>query len=95
MRYTEKFDTLLALFTRKRAVRRLIQTKPKTEMGSMETHLEVFDTKGEKVMALMDEFRETGVHSVKFDAAELSSGVYLYTLSSGGRKLTKKMLLIR
>lgn len=57
--------------------------------------LEVFDTKGEKVMALMDEFRETGVHSVKIDAAELSSGVYLYTLSSGGRKLIKKMIIIR
>jgi len=57
--------------------------------------LEVFDSKGERVAVLMDGFRESGVHSAVFDATELSSGVYLYTLSSGGLKLIRKMLLVR
>lgn len=34
-------------------------------------------------------------HSVKFDASGMSSGVYIYRLSTGGQSLTGRMLLMK
>ncbi len=57
--------------------------------------LEVFNTHGEKVAVLAEGFQESGVHSVVFSAEELASGVYFYTLVTGDKKITRKMILLR
>jgi hypothetical protein len=58
--------------------------------------LEVFDLLGQKVATLFDGFAQSGYsHRVRFEAGSLSSGVYMYRLQSGGRSLTKKLLLSR
>ncbi len=57
--------------------------------------LEVFNVNGEKVATLTDGFREAGVHSVIFRADGMASGVYLYSLVTGDKKLTQKMILLR
>jgi hypothetical protein len=41
------------------------------------------------------EFRQAGVHTLFFDAAGLSSGVYFYMLQAGDAVETKRMVLIR
>jgi hypothetical protein len=57
--------------------------------------LKVFDVLGNEVATLVDGIKETGYHSVEFNAANFSSGVYFYKLQAGSFTETKKMMLIR
>ncbi len=57
--------------------------------------LEVFDILGRKVQTLVNETQEVGTYTVTFDASSLSSGVYLYRLSSGSFIASKKLFLIK
>ena len=60
-----------------------------------EVKLEVFNLLGENVTTLVDEFLSAGNYEAQFNAASLSSGVYLYTLQAGGFLQSKKMILIK
>ena len=55
----------------------------------------VYDMLGREVVALVNEFKQSGNYSVDFDASNLSSGVYLYKIEAGDFKDTKKMMLIK
>ena len=57
--------------------------------------LEVFDVLGRHVATLVDGMQQPGIHSVDFDAANLASGVYIYSLTSVNRVLTGKMMLMK
>jgi hypothetical protein len=57
--------------------------------------LEVFNSLGQKVATLVDAQQSAGYHTANFDASQLSSGVYLYKLSTPGFSQTKKMLLVK
>jgi hypothetical protein len=57
--------------------------------------LEVFNAAGQKVATLVDTHQPAGYHTATFDASQLSSGVYLYKLTTPGFSQTKKMLLIK
>ena len=57
--------------------------------------LEVFNSVGQKVMELVNGQKSAGYHTVTFDASGLSSGVYLYKLTTLSFTQTKKMLLIK
>ena len=57
--------------------------------------LQVFNLIGERVALLVDEVQVAGHHRVPFDAAGLSSGVYIYRLSTPKGELTKAMTLVR
>ncbi|MCX6142385.1 MAG: T9SS type A sorting domain-containing protein [Ignavibacteriales bacterium] len=59
------------------------------------TTLKVYDLMGREVSTLVNETLVPGAYSVKFDATNLSSGTYLYVLTSGGNRLTNKMLLLK
>jgi hypothetical protein len=50
---------------------------------------------GEIVEELVNEVKEAGKYEVNFDASGLPSGMYLYSLSSGKFKETKKMILLK
>ncbi len=62
---------------------------------STNVSLRVFDVLGREVSILVNEFKAAGYHSVSFDAKNLTSGVYFYTLSAGGFSQTNKMLLVK
>ncbi len=55
--------------------------------------LKVYDLFGKETATLVNEEKAAGHHEVKFNAANLASGVYLYTLRSGKLTETKKMIL--
>jgi hypothetical protein len=60
-----------------------------------EIRLEVFNIQGQRVATLVDATQAAGSHSVRFDAGNLSSGVYLYRLQSGSSLLSRKMTLVK
>lgn len=57
--------------------------------------LEVYNMLGQRVAILLDDAVTSGVHKVEFNATDLSSGIYFYTLRTGGVNLTQKMTLIK
>jgi hypothetical protein len=57
--------------------------------------LKVFDVLGREVAMLVNGYMTAGAHEVRFDASHLSSGVYLYTLTTGDFTQTKKMSLVK
>ena len=57
--------------------------------------LEVFNVLGQKVATLVDESKNAGQYSVSFGASNLSSGVYVYRLSSETQTISKKMVLMK
>ena len=60
------------------------------------TSLRVFDILGNEVAELVNEQKQAGTYEVKFNAGDLSSGVYFYRLqTSNGVALTKKLLLLK
>ncbi len=57
--------------------------------------LKVYDVLGKEVAQLFNGETSFGRHSVQFNAAGLSSGVYFYRLTSGDFVQTKRMMLIK
>jgi len=59
------------------------------------TILKIYDILGKEVATLVNEYKTAGTHQVTFNATQLSSGIYFYTLQSGGNYITKQMMLIK
>jgi hypothetical protein len=57
--------------------------------------LEVYNAIGRKIALLVNESLAAGVYEYKFDASDLSNGIYFYSLSVGDFKETKKMMLVK
>lgn len=57
--------------------------------------LKVYDVLGNEVTTLVNEIQPAGNYQIRFDATNLSSGVYLYKLSAGSFNHTKKLILLK
>ena len=57
--------------------------------------MNIYDTHGREVAELLDSLIEQGFHSIVWNPKDIASGIYFYRLSSGGRTVTKKMLLLK
>ena len=57
--------------------------------------LVVFDMLGREASVLVNEELYPGTYEVNFDASNLSSGAYFYSLSAGEYSETKKMLMVK
>ncbi len=57
--------------------------------------LEVYNLLGQRVRTLVNAKQTAGHHQVKFDGSDLTSGVYLYKLTTGSSVETKKMILMK
>lgn len=57
--------------------------------------LVVYDILGREVSTLMNEQKNPGTYEVKFDASQLASGIYFYSLYTLRGVETKRMLLIK
>jgi len=60
-----------------------------------QVELVIYNTLGESVIRLVNEEKEAGKYSVKFDATNLPSGIYFYRLQAGSFVETKKMVLMK
>jgi hypothetical protein len=57
--------------------------------------IKVFDIMGKEIKTLVDEYQQKGIYTIDFNAANLSSGVYFYSLTAGDYTSTKKMVLLK
>lgn len=57
--------------------------------------LVVFNMLGEEVKTLVNSNLAPGKYSIPFNASELSSGVYIYKISSPDKTISKKMMLLK
>lgn len=57
--------------------------------------MKVFDVTGREVVTLINAQYRAGSHSIEFNGANLSSGVYFYRLTAGEFREIKKMVLIK
>ena len=57
--------------------------------------LSVYNLVGEEVRVLVDERLDAGFYEVSFNAADLPSGTYFYSLQTGNLIQTKKMVLLK
>jgi len=55
--------------------------------------LNVFNAKGEMLKELINANLPAGNHAIKFEAADLNSGIYFYQIKAAGQTITKKMIL--
>lgn len=57
--------------------------------------IDIYDLLGRKVETLVSIKQQAGIHSIIWDAEELSSGMYFSKIEAGKSVLIKKMLLLR
>jgi len=64
-------------------------------LKKVQVNLIVYDILGAKVKELKNEVMDPGFYEIRFNAANLSSGVYFYQLKAGDFIQTKKMVLLK
>jgi len=64
-------------------------------VGSGWVRLAVYDMLGREVAVLVNETKNPGTYTVRFDGSGLASGVYLYRLVAGNFVDTKKFVLLK
>ena len=57
--------------------------------------LKVYDLLGAEVAVVVNDNLRSGSYTASFNASKLSSGMYVYTLSSAGYSISKKMMLLK
>lgn len=63
---------------------------------SGQVELSVFNIQGQIVQSLVNEKQDKGVHKAEFDASDLTSGMYIYSLKVDGKPvLSRKMMLLK
>ena len=57
--------------------------------------IKIYDILGNEIAELVNKIQEPSNHSIEFNASNLPSGVYVYTLQVNGYLASKKMLLLK
>ena len=57
--------------------------------------IKIFDILGNEVETLVNEEKDAGYYQISFNASELSSGIYFYSLQTEDYLVTKKMILLK
>ncbi len=63
--------------------------------ATSDVQLDVYDLLGRNVATLIRGQLPAGQHDVSFDASNLTSGLYLYTISAGSQRISRTMTLIK
>jgi hypothetical protein len=57
--------------------------------------LKVYDVSGRLVAAPVDRVLEPGSYVSRIPTGDLAAGVYFYSLEAGGRKLSRRLVVVR
>jgi Ca-activated chloride channel family protein len=66
-----------------------------SDRESFHVTIKIYDILGRVVKVLVDKEQEPGNYSIKFNADQLKSGIYFYSVVADEFSVTKKMMLIR
>ncbi len=58
-------------------------------------NISIYNTMGELIDILLNDYKKAGTHEVKFTAKQISSGIYFYRITTQNFIQTKKMLFIK
>tara|TARA_R100001143_G_scaffold63588_2_gene72796 strand:- start:47695 stop:50322 length:2628 start_codon:yes stop_codon:yes gene_type:complete len=61
----------------------------------VQVNLEVFDSLGRRISTLINGVKEAGTHRIQFDGSHLSSGLYIYRLTTPYDTASGKMMLLK
>ena len=64
-------------------------------IGMQDVKVTIYDILGREVKTLVNEQQQPGSYTIKWDASNVSSGVYFYQLKTKDYTNTKKMILLR
>jgi len=62
---------------------------------SSQVQIKVYDVLGNEIETLVNEEKPAGTYELKWNAGNLSSGIYFYQLRAGEFVITKKMILLK
>jgi len=57
--------------------------------------LTVYNVLGQKIVDLVDEFKDKGNYTINFNASNLSSGIYITVLRAGSKSISNKIFLVK
>ncbi|MBW7888283.1 MAG: T9SS type A sorting domain-containing protein [Bacteroidetes bacterium] len=57
--------------------------------------LKIYNTLGNEIATLVNDYKAAGLYSVNWDARNLSNGLYFYRMQTGNISITKKMVLTK
>jgi hypothetical protein len=57
--------------------------------------IKIYDVLGREIRTLVNEEKKSGRYQVKFNAADLASGIYLYKMQAGNFVSIKKLILMK
>ena len=57
--------------------------------------LTIFNILGQEIRTLVNEFKESGLNTINFDASGLNSGMFIYKIEAGNFVQTRKMTLLK
>lgn len=57
--------------------------------------LKVYNSRGQEIVNLINQTMNAGQHDIRFDAGDLASGIYFYTLKTSQSQQTRRMTLIK
>jgi hypothetical protein len=60
-----------------------------------DVQLNIYNLIGQKIVTLVSEKQEAGIHQVEWDASGFASGVYYYQIRAGNYQEVKKMVLAK
>jgi len=62
---------------------------------SSKVKIEIFNVLGQQVMVLADDYKRAGYYKIQFDAENLSSGIYYYSIKTGEFNEVRKMIFLK
>jgi hypothetical protein len=66
-----------------------------TVPSSSNVKITIFNTLGQSVRVLENEYKDAGTYQITFDAGNLNSGTYFYKIEAGEFSQTRKMCLVK
>ena len=57
--------------------------------------LKIYDVSGKEIVTLVNENKEPGYYNIKFNATDLSSGVYFYRMTAGDFVAVRKLIVLK
>ena len=63
--------------------------------NSVNVSIKIYDILGKEIKTIVNQYKETGNHSILFENLNLNSGIYIYKMTAGNYMTCKKMIVLK